>query len=366
MTDEQLDRIADLVEQIRDAVVDDETPPAGGLRPPTGFTANYDRAVRKVASRWTGAPGAVSVQSHERLKDPAATLKATVPAATGERVSSELAGGRYEWALRSVGPDGELSDFTEWIATGVPPKGEDDEPEEPGEEEPPPAGGPHPTDILPELKRWTITLPTGSEGDPDNDYMIGKSVPGVFFVGDHGGVVFRANAGGATTANSDYPRAEGRQMRDDDWTKEARPSSEPHTLECDLAIDTRGLRARRRISAMQIHDGGDDVVQLIFDADEGLGLSHDDGDSWELIDPDYRDGTRFTCRFVTVPQPDEDDDRVQVFYNDRQVVDILKRGSGWYDKVGAYLQTAPKWGEADDATGEVVVWRLVVNGGSSS
>jgi hypothetical protein len=117
---------------------------------------------------------------------------------------------------------------------------------------------------------------------------------------------------------------------------------------------------------MQIHDGGDDVGQVIYDATEGLGLSHDDGDSWELIDPRLPGRERFTCRIVTVPRPDEDADRVQVFYNDRQVVDIPKRGRGWCDKFGCYLQTAPKWGEVPAATGEVIVWRYTLSGGQSS
>jgi hypothetical protein len=359
MTDEQLDRIADLVEQIRDAVVDDEEqPPAGDLQPPTGFTATYDAAVRKVASRWAAAPGAVSVQSHERLRDPAVTLKATVPAVAGERVSSELAGGRYEWALRSVGPDGELSDFTEWIATDVPRKGEDDEP---GEEEPPPTGGPHPSDVL-DLRYWTVALDIGGAHDPDNDYRVGETIPGKFYVREDRGVVFRARAGGVTTKNSKYPRVECREMVDDAWNEAARRSSEPASLECDLAIDLRNLRARKRASAMQIHGGGDDVCQLIYDAAEGLGISHKDGNAWELIDADYVDGTRFTCKIEVVPRPDEDADLIRVYYDGRLVVEIEARGSAWYFKFGAYLQTNPERGEDPDATGEVVVFRYALNG----
>jgi hypothetical protein len=365
MTEIDRDRIADLAREILDEVDGDETGEPGELGPPSGFAATYDPATRRVTTRWTDAPGAVATQIHEGEKNPTATLKATVPAGTGQRTSSELAGGRYKWAACSVGPDGTLSALTSWITTEVPRKG--DEQEVPGGGGPSggSGGGSHPTDILPELEHWTITLPIpkpGSTDSPFNDYMVGKSHPPHFLVRQDRGVVFRANAGGTTTKNSSYPRSEARQMvRGQRWVKEARPSSEPHALAVDLAIDTRGLSKRRRISAVQIHDGGDDVIQLIFDAAEGLGVSHKDGKAWELIDRNYKDGQRFTCRVVTVPRPDEDTDLIQVWYQGRLAAQIEARGTGWYDKVGAYLQTNPeKWGESPDATGEVVVFGLTV------
>lgn len=336
-------------------------PEPGDLTPPVAFTAAYNAATRKVTSRWAAAPDAVSVQRHERMVDPLNTLKATAAAAAGESESSELKGGRYEWALRSVGPDGELSDFTVWVATDVPVKGGDepDDEDEQDEDPPPSTGGPHPSDVL-DLRSWTVMLPTGGQGDPDNLYLIGQSIPGVFFVRD-GGVVCRAPADGVHSPNSKYPRTELRQMANDDWTKAAWPSLAGHSLEAELAIDTRGLAARRRINGLQIHDGGDDVCQIMCHETDGLGLMHSDGNAWESIDPNYVDGTRFTCKITA------EGDRIQVDYNGARVVDIPKKGSGWYWKAGCYLQTggASEHHEPAGATGEVVIWRLVTTGGAS-
>ncbi|GAA0897661.1 polysaccharide lyase family 7 protein [Pseudonocardia zijingensis] len=382
-TPDELERIEDLAEEILDIVGGsdpDEPGEPGVLQPPTSFKVKWDKRTRRATAHWVDAPGAVATEVHEDLTDPDGTLKATVPAGVGERESSELEGGHpYAYRLRSVGPDGEVSAFTEPITIDVPRKG-DDEPDEPDEndepdeddgedddggEEPQP-GGPHPTDILPELEHWTITLPIpkpGTTDSPQNDYMVGKSLRPYFYVRDDG-VVFCANAGGTTTENSHYPRSEARQMvRGKRWEKESRSSAEPHALKVDLAIDTRGLTKRRRISGMQIHDGGDDVIQLIHDAEEGLGVSYKDGDEWAIVDRDYQDGHRFTCWFVTVPRdPDEyDTDLIEVHYNGRVAAKIEARGSGWYDKVGAYLQTnVEKWGEDPHATGEVVVYGLMV------
>src|SRR3954463_11912322 len=42
-----------------------------------------------------------------------------------------------------------------------------------------------PSDIL-SLKNWTLMLPTGSVGDPENIYPKHESIPGVFFVQEYG------------------------------------------------------------------------------------------------------------------------------------------------------------------------------------
>ena len=53
-------------------------------------------------------------------------------------------------------------------------------------------------------------------------------------------------------------------------------------------------------------------------------------------------------------------DGIDVFYNGEHKTDIMKSGSGWYWKVGAYVQSNPSKGEAPDAAGEVVVYSLKV------
>lgn len=212
----------------------------------------------------------------------------------------------------------------------------------------------HPSDVL-DLTKWTIMLPTGSQGDPDNDYVIDKSIPGVLFVDPaDGAVVFRVDVvNGVHSPNSNFPRTEAREMVDDDWTKAAWSSTGPRWLEADLAIDTSHLTTRRRCNGIQIHDGGDDVCQIMAREDGKLGLAHNDGGSFEIIDPAYA-GARFTCR-VSVSGS-----RIKVAYNGRQAVDIPKKGTGWYWKVGAYAQTggASTYRERAGSYAQVKVYSL--------
>jgi hypothetical protein len=230
----------------------------------------------------------------------------------------------------------------------------------PGDDEPPPPKpvGKYPSDVL-DLRNWTIMLPTGGQGDPDNEYIIGRSIPGTFYVDGDGAVVFAAPAGGSHSPNSKYARCEARQMVDADWTKAAWPSSGSHALEAELAIDTSGLVKRPRINGLQCHNGADDVLQIMRHETQGLGMMHNDGKSWEPIDPSYS-GQRFTCRIEFAS------DRVRVLYNGAKKVDVAKKSSGNFWKVGCYLQSdVPNWGESPSAVGRVKVWRMSTEGGAT-
>lgn len=229
-----------------------------------------------------------------------------------------------------------------------------DRPADPGDNPPPPKPvGKYPSDVL-DLRNWTIMLPTGGQGDPDNEYVIGRSIPGVLFVDTDGAVVFRTDVvNGVHSGGSKYPRTEAREMVDDDWTKAAWPSTSPRWLQADLAIDTSHLTTRKRINGMQIHDGGDDVCQVMAREDGKLGLAHNDGDSFEVIDPAYVSGTRFTCKILVTGTG-----RLQVFYNGAKKVDVPKTGTGWYWKVGCYAQTggASTYKEPAGSYAQVKVW----------
>jgi hypothetical protein len=226
---------------------------------------------------------------------------------------------------------------------------------------PPPPTGKRPADIL-DLAKWTLMLPTGSEGDPDNTYAVRWGVlPGLFYVDSSDAVVFETPANGFHSSGSKYARTELRQMKDTNWTKAAWPSTEAHSLECDMAIDTSGLSGRKRINGMQIHDGGDDVCQIQFRENGQLGLSHNDGQSWEVIDPNYTNGKRFVCKLV-VPGGAVNSTRLQVLYNGVKKVDVPKNGNGWFWKFGCYLQSggASDYKEPAGARGRVKVWRYAV------
>ena len=334
-------------------------PEPSGLEAPSSFTTvlNPDRSV---TSTWVPAPGSTHTEVHEFEVDPLNTLKATMGSSTS-RTSGILTGGKnYTYAVRAKDANtGELSPFSPRITVYVPASTDTTTPAPPPNT-PPPAGA-YPSDVL-DLRNWTIMLPTGSQGDPDNDYMIGRSVPDTLYVASTGGVVFKARADGVHSSGSKYARTECRQMVDQNWTKAAwSPASATlHALECDMAIDARGLVKRPRVNGMQLHDGADDICQIQRREGMGLGLAHNDGASWGSIDPAYQDGTRFACRIEV------QSGRLRVYYNGVKKVDVAKSGAGWFWKWGCYLQSnVADWGEAPSASGMVTVYRYTLTGGNS-
>lgn len=221
----------------------------------------------------------------------------------------------------------------------------------------------HPTDVVPEFLRWTTMTTTGSEGDPDNEFYIGCSLPHVYYVGSDGGVTFDCDVNGYHSKGSRFPRVENRMQSDkpNQWSpKSAWSSSGNHKLSAELSIDTSKLSARKRGNAIQIHDGNDDVCQIMKHETWGLGLMHSDGKKWESIDPNYKDGTRFACEVAAVAS------RITVLYNGVKKVDIAKAGSGWFWKIGAYAQTggASEFTEPAGARYVVKVFSCTVLGGA--
>jgi hypothetical protein len=125
---------------------------------------------------------------------------------------------------------------------------------------------------------------------------------------------------------------------------------ERHSLEVCQAI-TKVPPAKPELVAAQIHDGNDDVVQIRLE-DEALVAQYADGASQVVIDPDYALGTPFRVRIVAA------DRRVLVFYDGQQKAELPLEGSGWYWKVGAYVQSNTGTGDDAGAVGEVVVHAL--------
>ncbi len=221
------------------------------------------------------------------------------------------------------------------------------------EAEPPRAQGAatKPGDLL-DLANWYLTLPIGPEGDPDSidqPELLDYRSDWFDLTPDGTGVVFRAPAGGVTTKNSKYARSELREMRGEE--KAAWSNTEGvHTLESRQAI-TKVPPVRPEVSATQIHDGGDDVMQIRVEGST-LVAQYDDGAEQVVIDPDYRLGTPYDLRIVAA------DGRITVFYNGERRADIERSGSSWYFKVGAYTQSNPERGDHPDALAEVVVYSL--------
>jgi len=257
---------------------------------------------------------------------------------------------------------------------------------------PAPDDGPTPTgiaaqvySILPLFRDWTVTLPIGKPGTTDspwNDYLTKASdeqlAPLIKIGSDkHGKFVdFRGKpATVVTTKNSKYGRNEPRETEGaGTWKLSAWPSSGPKFLEAVLAIDASKCTARKRINGMQIHDGSDDVMQIMrrgpqpgpgpsgeIDAkDYGLGVMYKDGKAWLELDPNYQDGQVFRCRI------DVAGDKVTATYRNldtgaTKTASFTQKGSGWYWKAGDYFQTGGKseWREPASAECSVRLYSLV-------
>ena len=210
-----------------------------------------------------------------------------------------------------------------------------------------------PGDLI-DLENWFLTLPIGPAGDPDSidqPELLDYRSEWFDLTPDGTGVVFRAPAGGVTTKNSKYPRSELREMNGEE--KAAWSNTEgTHTLETRQAI-TQVPRAKPEVVSAQIHDGGDDVLQIRLERST-LVAQYDDGREQIVIDPVYRLGTPYDLRVVA------ENGRITVFYNGEQRAEIERSGSSWYWKIGAYTQSNPERGEDADAEGVVVVYSLSI------
>jgi hypothetical protein len=203
-----------------------------------------------------------------------------------------------------------------------------------------------------DLDNWYLTLPTGKKGDPDTVYapeLAGYSSK--WFRPDDGAIVFTANAGGATTKGSDYPRSELREMN---GTKKASWSNTKgtHILEVRQAV-TAVPKAKQEVVTAQVHDSSDDVLEVRL---EGTTLiaQYNDGKTDVVLDPKYTLGAVFDVKIVAA------NGRIQVFYNGAKKVDIARKGSGWYFKSGSYVQSNTSKGDKASAVGTVVLYALDV------
>jgi hypothetical protein len=213
-----------------------------------------------------------------------------------------------------------------------------------------------------DTNEWYLTLPTGEEGSPDT--VEGSRLAtyhSKFFdlTGKRDGIVFHAGADGVTTKNSHYPRSELREMNGTEkasWSN----TSGTHVLEVREAF-TKLPDAKPEVVGVQIHDAEDDVMQIRLEG-KTLMVQYNDGGSEAVLDPDYKLGTPFDTKIVAA------DGKVDVFYNGQKKAELPLSGSGWYWKVGAYVQSNSSKGEGSGSAGEVTVYKADIShsGGPAS
>jgi hypothetical protein len=217
----------------------------------------------------------------------------------------------------------------------------------------------YPATIL-NLTNWKLTVPvnTSHAGNPDEyeqPELATYSNTTYFHVNStNNGVVFNANAGGATTSGSGYPRSELREMKNNgadeaSWSS----SSGTHTMEIDEAI-THLPVVKPHIVVGQIHDADDDVIVFRLEGTK-LFMDHN-GDDGTVLTNSYVLGTRFTVKFVV------SGNQVKSYYNGVLKETYNKTFSGAYFKAGAYVQSSctSVAGESCSAYGEVVIYGVTV------
>ncbi|MET0779411.1 MAG: polysaccharide lyase family 7 protein, partial [Candidatus Saccharimonadales bacterium] len=224
---------------------------------------------------------------------------------------------------------------------------------------PPPAPPqPTPSSVL-GLAGWKLALPydTAHKGSPDEisqPELAGfVSAPYFELTPAKNGVIFQANAGGATTKNSGYPRSELREMTANGATEAGWSNATgTHTMVVRQAI-THLPTVKPEVVAAQIHDASDDVIMVKLSGSHLFveGNSKNIGD----LDANYVLGTVYTIKVVA------SNGRIQVYYNDALKADYAKSGSGYYFKAGCYTQSNVSKGDAADAFAQVIIYSLQVS-----
>jgi hypothetical protein len=221
-----------------------------------------------------------------------------------------------------------------------------------------PAGGDRTASRFPgeliDTDDWYLTLPTGKEGSPDTvDGSELATYHSKFFAlnDSRDGIVFTANAGGATTSGSKFPRSELREMQGTEKASwDGRKGT--HTMELDQAI-TATPDAKPDVIAGQIHATSDDLMQIHLSGTQ-LTVKYGDGKKKVLLDDDYRLGTRFTTKI------ESSGGRVKVWYNGAPKADLAISSPTSYFKAGAYVNSNTRTGDDAGATGQVVIYRADV------
>ena len=218
-----------------------------------------------------------------------------------------------------------------------------------------------PGDLI-DTNQWYLTLPTGKKGSPDTieGSKLAQYHSKYFSLNEQrNGIVFNANAGGVTTKNSHYPRSELREM---DGSKKAAWSNKSGTHVFDVReAFTKLPDGKPEVVGVQIHDGSDDVLQIRLEGKK-LMVQYHDGKSEAILDSNYQLGTPFDVKIVAAGG------KVDVLYNGQKKAQLPLSGSGWYWKVGAYVQANGSKGAGAGSVGEVEVFKakFTHSGGSGS
>lgn len=246
-------------------------------------------------------------------------------------------------------------------------------PKQPPDNIPPifkPAPERHQPDQLPSqsfnLTSWKLTLPITSSDDSNEPLEIRQPElatyqidPWFKITSDKKGIIFRAPVNAPTTANSEYPRSELREMTADGKAEIFWSSTKgTHTLLLEEAITTTP-KNKQAIVAGQIHGDDGDLLAIRLEGRK-LFLARNKEDLVTL-DENYILGKRFTVKFVAR------DGEILAYYNNnsKPAYILKKKVNQAYFKVGVYTQSNCETEESqnlcsEDNYGEVIVYQIKV------
>ena len=219
-------------------------------------------------------------------------------------------------------------------------------------------GGEPPARAL-DLSRWKLTLPTDRQGRGQADEILQPQLDSFqdvdwFFVNGRGdGVVFRANCGGATTPGSKFPRSELREMtgRGAELASWSTADEDVHEMTARLAV-MRTPVVKKHVSCAQIHDGRSDLLMVRVEGKKLL-IERDGADD-VVLDSNYVLGSPFDLKI------EAGGGRVRAWRDGEARMDWEVSRAGCFFKAGCYTLSNPERGDAPDAVGEVVIFRLEV------
>lgn len=213
---------------------------------------------------------------------------------------------------------------------------------------------------------WKLTLPITSTNGSSQPLEIKQPELSAYQLNpwfgqtaDKKGIVFRAPVNAPTTANSNYPRSELREMKDNGKNEIFWSSSKgTHTLFIEEAI-TATPKNKPDVVAGQIHGDDDDLLVIRLEGSK-LYLSRG-GEHLAVLDENYVLGQRFTFKFEAA------NGKMFTYYNNgaEPVYTLEKKVKQAYFKIGVYTQSNCETEESsdlcsDDNYGEVVIYQAQV------
>lgn len=237
----------------------------------------------------------------------------------------------------------------------------------------------YPTDIIPSLTDWKITLPVDKDGNDsssassvddrnktpweiaDNDLIDFEYAP--YFQVDDGGVRFRGHCAGTTTKGSKYPRSELRQRYNGGngyWSVQ-----DYQYLNTTMKI-THTPVEKPEVCITQIHGPDDEPLRVQYHRDKGVYIV------WNERNKDYANAIDYTLGqmldiTVIVENGDITCTIINVDTGESYTKTWTSSDSTGYFKVGCYTQStiflkeykgSSYNDEAMDAYGEVIVYSI--------